>query len=347
MTIAELEKKVAAAEEKVSKCHKTIERHIAQMEKKGKQLRDMGIDPETADKYDYAHGRSQKEDEAYWLLCDYEYKKDDIKGAQKKLQEAQRICDNWKQKLDLQINIQKVISNEVPQIIKDFLQDWKEKTFQWYVKRHGLFVERKAELKEQVRQAKIEGLRTLPEYAELRERVGDRLYEDSYYINNVWPRKPMEAFLKECDLDDKSVKRALSFISDGTIAKMCEFHCEDDRTAWLDAHLEDAKREKLLWFYTNVTNITGPIKDAKNLYISAGDLNGVVIGEKGAAKVQTFSAGGWNVQCFHFRTRIDDVTEKYISTGKKQDLSAIIQSAEIKQLRVTKKQPLHSVELEH
>ena len=78
MTIEDLKKKVSAAEEKVSKCLKTIERHTQQMEKKAKQLRDMGIDPETADKYEFTHGLTQRADDAYWLLCDYEYKKDDI-----------------------------------------------------------------------------------------------------------------------------------------------------------------------------------------------------------------------------------------------------------------------------
>ena len=56
-----------------------------------------------------------------------------------------------------------------------------------------------------------------------------------------------------------------------------------------------------------VTDITGIIKDATNLAIHGGELNGIIIGEKGKAKVQTFSAGGWRIQCFHYRTRVDKV----------------------------------------
>jgi len=56
-----------------------------------------------------------------------------------------------------------------------------------------------------------------------------------------------------------------------------------------------------------VTKYTGIILDATNLSIHGGELNGIIIGEKGKAKVQTFSAGGWNIQCFHYRTRVDRV----------------------------------------
>ena len=56
--------------------------------------------------------------------------------------------------------------------------------------------------------------------------------------------------------------------------------------------------------------IVGRITDVSDLSIGdKGDLNGVVIGTKGKASVQTVGAGGYNIQIFHFRTlvnRIDD-----------------------------------------
>lgn len=52
--------------------------------------------------------------------------------------------------------------------------------------------------------------------------------------------------------------------------------------------------------------IVGEITDASNLRIgSKADLNGYVIGTRGIAKVQTIGAGGYNIQCFHFRTLIN------------------------------------------
>lgn len=324
MDVKALQDKIVAAEQKVEKCKKTIERHKAQMEKKAKQLQDMGIDPEAADKYAIAKQNGDAGREIYWLLCDYDGKKDDIKNAIYKLEAAERICAGWKVKLDLEINRERIVQDQVPQVIKDFLQEWKEKAFEWYVRRHARYLEVKDDLRQQVREAKIEAVRTLPELAsqkELLEKLyGDVGKADDHHFYNLWPRKPVEAFLKEKRLDDKSVQERLSWIGDQTIYKMCDFRNEDERLKWLDAVLEQEKKSKLLFFYESVTKITGPITDAKGLYMSAGDLNGVVLGEKGAAKVNTFSAGGWNIQCFHYRMRVDDVTEKVVGKPKLDDI---------------------------
>lgn len=54
--------------------------------------------------------------------------------------------------------------------------------------------------------------------------------------------------------------------------------------------------------------IVGEITDASGLKIGAKqDLNGIIVGTKGRAKVSTIGAGGYNIQCFHFRTLINRV----------------------------------------
>lgn len=69
----------------------------------------------------------------------------------------------------------------------------------------------------------------------------------------------------------------------------------------LDADLK-AKRKMLV---ERIGEITGKITDARYLTVDErGEINGVVIGEKGNAEVQTISAGGWNIQCFHFRVLV-------------------------------------------
>ena len=329
MKIEDLQKKVEAAELKVEKCRKTIDRHTAQREKKGKQLRDMGIDPDTADKYAYA---KQNNNDVYWLLCDYEQKNDDIKGATDKLAEAERICKGWKEKLDLQINLEKVIQDQVPQVIKDFLQKWKENAFDWYVKRHASFLDFKADLYSRQRAATVEALKTLPEYAAGRQKYGERYWKDDYFLSNPWPRKPLEDYLKARDLDYRSVKESISLFADATVLKMCQFRNESERLNWLDGMLEEEKKNKTVDLMARVTKITGPVTDVKGLRMSAGDLNGIVLGEKGAAKVQTISAGGYNIQCFHYRCLVDDVTKKVMDVpSKKPSLDSIIKSASGKQ----------------
>ena len=51
----------------------------------------------------------------------------------------------------------------------------------------------------------------------------------------------------------------------------------------------------------------GTITDASALYIGPeGDINGYIVGTEGEAKIQTIGAGGYNIQCFHFRTLIHE-----------------------------------------
>ncbi|WP_240421923.1 hypothetical protein [Paenibacillus periandrae] len=68
---------------------------------------------------------------------------------------------------------------------------------------------------------------------------------------------------------------------------------------------KDNKRKMLI---LRVTKITGEITDAKALHIGDnGEINGIAVGEKGSARVETISAGGWNIQCFHFRVLVKEV----------------------------------------
>lgn len=58
-----------------------------------------------------------------------------------------------------------------------------------------------------------------------------------------------------------------------------------------------------------VTKYTGEIIDASGLYIQVGDLNGIIIGKSGKAHIQTIGAGGYAIQCFHYRELVHPVKE--------------------------------------
>lgn len=67
--------------------------------------------------------------------------------------------------------------------------------------------------------------------------------------------------------------------------------------------IESEKEYKVRDLVYRVENVTGKITDAKYLSVGEkGDLTGYIVGEDGRAWVETISAGGWNIQCFHFRT---------------------------------------------
>lgn len=58
----------------------------------------------------------------------------------------------------------------------------------------------------------------------------------------------------------------------------------------------------------SVKKITGKITDASFLRVNEkGSLDGYITGENGKAKVNTFEAGGWNIQRFHYRTKITEI----------------------------------------
>jgi len=74
--------------------------------------------------------------------------------------------------------------------------------------------------------------------------------------------------------------------------------------------MEQNRKKQRRIFYRRVTFIVGKILDAKGLTIgSNGEINGLVIGDKGKATVNTISAGGYNVQCFHYRVLVKKLKE--------------------------------------
>lgn len=64
----------------------------------------------------------------------------------------------------------------------------------------------------------------------------------------------------------------------------------------------ESKRETLM---ARVEKKAGNIIDAKGLYIGVnGEINGFVVGSVGRVEVRTIYAGGFNIQCLHYRVLI-------------------------------------------
>ena len=78
--------------------------------------------------------------------------------------------------------------------------------------------------------------------------------------------------------------------------------------------MNEEAEAKYLDMIERVTDITGEITDASNLEISPqGDIDGIITGKDGVAKVQTIGAGGYNTgrivnvkrgPIFHFRVLV-------------------------------------------
>ena len=124
MNVMDLKEKVKKAEEAVVKAQKTIERHTIQMEKKLKIVTDHGWDPNNR----YCRLNTVEHHEAYWAICDYETKVEDIKNATKKLAEKEQILQNWKDRLEVAEAKEHKFLTEVPESMKKMVE---ELTAEW------------------------------------------------------------------------------------------------------------------------------------------------------------------------------------------------------------------------
>ena len=70
--------------------------------------------------------------------------------------------------------------------------------------------------------------------------------------------------------------------------------------------LKIEKQNKKLAIIYKVKNRIGTVTDGQGLYIANdGNINGVIIGDKGRATITTILAGGYNIQCLHYRVLVD------------------------------------------
>lgn len=139
MTSIELKERLEKALETVSKKEATIERHKKQAEKKLQILKENGWDRGTA--FDY-----RGNNDAYWAICEYNHKLEDIKGAEDKLKEAQEIANNWKDKLDKQIQKELILAREVPEAFKQAREALVESWVAQDIREREVMLQKKREL---------------------------------------------------------------------------------------------------------------------------------------------------------------------------------------------------------
>lgn len=76
-----------------------------------------------------------------------------------------------------------------------------------------------------------------------------------------------------------------------------------------DAQLKDAAEDEanilVINLYERCSAYTGNVLEVKYANIANnGEINGVVIGESGSAEIRTIIAGGYNIQCLHYRVLV-------------------------------------------
>lgn len=297
---------VAKAEAKVEKCKKTIERHEKQLEKKIQKVNDeTGIDLTGKTKEEVGKIRDQRaNNDSYWALCEVVNKLNDIKGAKEKLKIAENTLGNWQGRLNIKINEQKFIENNAPQVIVDFLNDWKEKVYSYYIKQYDNYQSTKETLNRAKEETAIEFIEnnkdSFEDYI-----VNGEVHKNLIRMAINYNKAGINDHLQLNKLDDKSIQKQLSKYLDGTLQEMLRIYKDAERVEWLNKLLETEKQAKLLDMVTRISGITGEITDASYLKVSGkGNLDGYVVGKEGKAKVETIGAGGYHIQRFHYRTLV-------------------------------------------
>ena len=227
----------------------------------------------------------------------YYYHESDLKYTLRDIEEAERALETYKAQLIAEQ--EKAASRNVPVII-EFLNNWRDRVLAFHTEK-------------------------FKEYYDEKQKVSD-LYSKCY---NAWhsgdcseEKQVYEAakdiFHKKC----YGYFERKDFINRWGKQDHTDIKVKDGEYEWLKPYINERTLDEAMakfkkdidkeWirkydFIIERTNaIVGQITDASNLKIGAKhDLNGYIIGTKGTAKVQTIDAGGYNIQCYHFRTLIN------------------------------------------
>ncbi len=209
-----------------------------------------------------------------WENNPYWYREEDIRYTTKDIEACKKALESYKVQLAQQV--EKDNSRNVEAILT-FLANWKQRMFAAHEDAVPKYLEARKAWYEYDRNNKAYDWRWAKEHTVEEVKAARKEYreaKESFY--GAW--KWLTPYLENDALN----------------------------AGKLNKDLDNEANAKYDFIIERTNAIVGEITDASNLKVGAkGDLNGYIIGTKGTAKVQTIGAGGYNIQCFHFRTLIN------------------------------------------
>ena len=301
MKIEALENRVHGTRKKIEKVNGTLERHKSRLEKIKKSINEYGVDLENYNKYDYRNN-----DDLWELLYDYEYKLDDVKNNEKKLKELYKDLEKYTNLLEVERKKKDDINNLIPDCLKQFLEQWKNKCKEYYTDLANRLIE--VSFKEyEVTKEELQKLYVTKTDFKTREKKIIRRYEDSEldniiedsYLNDIASYQIRQRYIE--DFREKYFTTDLMVID-----KIIDYNTINFEA--LEKILNNEVEAKKEMFIERIKEVVGVIEDLTDLSIGDnGEINGIVIGKKCKARVQTIGAGGYNIQCYHFRVLVNKI----------------------------------------
>ena len=226
--------------------------------------------------------RIKKAEATGWEVNPYYYNDYDLKRTARDIEEAKDAIAKYE--ADLAEAVDKDNSRNVTAIL-EFLRLWKERVTKYYNNKFKVYPMALKQLKKDME----------PFKTDWRMHCDD---PEKYKANRKAQRELQEAFDARFGCLQPYLIPVLN----------PKTNCYDkvalDRER-LDKDLTKEANRKYDFIIERTCAIVGKIVDASNLSVgNKGDLNGYIIGDKGNASVTTIGAGGYNIQCYHFRTLI-------------------------------------------
>lgn len=296
MTVEMIEKRLNSCKEKKLKKEALYGKKQGWIEKKNAALNALGYDYYNAGDLDKAKAAYHVGDgKAFWLWMDIESYQESLRDISREVSHLADEIDGWEGEL---IKAQqKAASRNVPAII-EFLEAWKQRVMEYYIK---VFDSYFMDLQ------KCREARGTDQYETLNKQFNENCHGTSKRVPYTLHGSDHVLYHTVKDKEGK-----YEFI-------MPYVYCstKESAVAKLERELDHEKDRKYDFIIERTNKIVGEITDASHLRVGEkGDLNGIIYGIKGKAKVQTIGAGGYNEdvivnekhgQCFHFRTLIDAI----------------------------------------
>jgi len=215
-----------------------------------------------------------------------EFIENDIRRKTREILDIEKSIKDYREKLKAVQSIE-----EIP-VLREFIDNWRILATEYYVKQYNKLMEYKNWLQQQ-------------------EEIFRQWIEETTghkYFGSYSATKENEAKRKELKIDHETKKKYMSNHFDVIILNIGMY--DNKWQQRINEIVNYEANRKYINFLNRIKKAVGKTLDCSGLYIADNlEINGIVSGELGKAKIETITAGGHNIQCLHYRVLVNLINE--------------------------------------